>query len=164
MIRAGLRGHPSYSSGQASGDTHPTRPAMISGHDIGWVSPGHSPRPFPPAALWQLAVSSGAHFHRRTPAGWRFTRRRGRRKGVLSIQRPSACARRWFSPLRLGVHGNSRRFVQPLRVDVEAICVRCAPPTRARTRRICERDPAVPWTSSAFACVLRDQFDGVPAF
>jgi len=27
--------------GEASGDTHPSRPAMVSGHDIGWVSPGH---------------------------------------------------------------------------------------------------------------------------
>ncbi|HUG68110.1 MAG TPA: hypothetical protein VMM76_10170 [Pirellulaceae bacterium] len=28
---------------RTSGDTHTSRPAVVSGHDIGWVSPGHSP-------------------------------------------------------------------------------------------------------------------------
>ena len=52
-------------------------------------------------------------------------------EGVLSIERSSACARRWFSPLRVGVHRNSRRFVQPLSIREVANCIRSSTPTRA---------------------------------
>jgi len=38
-LEASVSGEENVGS-MASGDTHPSRPAMVSGHDIGWVSPG----------------------------------------------------------------------------------------------------------------------------
>lgn len=58
----------------------------------------------------------------RTPSNsWLY---RALRWDVRSIQRPFACARRSFSPQRVGVERNSRRVVQPPSVRDIANCVR----------------------------------------